>query len=65
MKRVPVFAYTKEGKSARGSLDFFSSEVFQKFISEGGSIIIRYEGGDINLSVQSNTPSSESETDSQ
>lgn len=59
MKRVPVFVYVKEGKVARGSVDFFNEAAFQKFIGEGGSIALRWEGGDVGLSVEASSLSSD------
>lgn len=64
-RRIPIFAHTGGRKAARGSLDFFDEETFQQFIKEGGSIILRWEEGDVGLVVKAaSNPSSESvETD--
>jgi hypothetical protein len=63
-RRVPVFAHTGDKKAARGRLDFFDEETFQTFLKEGGTIILRWEEGDVGLTVKANNPSSESvETD--
>ena len=63
MKRVMVFAHTGEEKVARGTLDFFNVETFEKFLKDGGTIAIRWDGGDVGLVVQgteASDPSSES-----
>ena len=60
MKRVPVFAHTGGAKVARGHMDFFNEETFQKFVQDGGSIVVRWEGGDVGLVVEpASTPSSD------
>ncbi len=64
-RRILVFAHTGDKKAARGNLDFFDEETFQQFIKDGGSIILRWEGGDVGLVVKAaSNPSSElAETD--